>query len=181
MQRIRLDRSCGSRDTTLSHSGRQRGAHSGGRHTESVSVGRRGPGRLRPFAGMAAATAGRQRTLGAHVSQAGAHLASANVHASADVRQAATINLSVEMIDARLVRATFGCGQEACQVAGRADDLQPSVGSGRVRRGAPSEKDFETVRKRVKWAARGFQGCERGGENENKKTGWGPRGPASKL
>ena len=74
------------------------------------------------------------------------------MHVSAEVRQAATINLSVEMIDARLVRATFGCGQEACQVAGRADDLQSSIGSGRVRRDARSEKDFETVRKRVKLA-----------------------------
>ena len=26
----------------------------------------------------------------------------------------------------------------------------------------------------VKWVARGFQGCERGGENENKKTEGGP-------
>ena len=59
--RTRADRSCGPRDTTLSHSGRQRGAHGGGRHTGWVSVGRRGPGRLRPFAGTAAATAGRQR------------------------------------------------------------------------------------------------------------------------
>jgi hypothetical protein len=114
-----------------------------------VSVGRRGPGRLRPFAGMAAATAGRQRTLGAHVSQADTHLQSADEHVSADVRQAASINLSVEMVDARPVRVQIGCEEEARQVAGRADDLQPSVGSGRVRRDARSEKDFETVRKRV--------------------------------
>ena len=144
-RRTRPDRSCGSRDTTLSHTRSQRRAHGGGRHTGWVSVGRRMSRRSRPFADMVGARAGRQRPLGAHVSQAGGHLGCAERHTSDVVRQAAHIILTATMVEGRPVRVQSECGQEAHQVAGRADDLPSIIGSGRVRRGARSEKADESV------------------------------------
>ena len=54
------------------------------------------------------------------------------------------------MVDVRPVRVQFGCGEEARQVAGQADDLPSNLGSGRVRRGARSEKAVESVLEKVK-------------------------------
>ena len=41
----------------------------------------------------------------------------AEEHESAAARQAAVMTCAVEMAEARPVRAGFGCGQQACQVA----------------------------------------------------------------
>ena len=65
------------------------------------------------------------------------------------VRQASPNTSTVEMVEARPVGAPSGGGQRACQVAGHADDLQPSSGSGRLRHRTASAKDLESVPERV--------------------------------
>ena len=46
---------------------------------------------------------------------------------------AAPMSCTVEMLELQRVKEQSGAGQQACQVAGHADDLQPSGGHGRLR------------------------------------------------
>ena len=62
----------------------------------------------------------------------------------------ASMTCTVETLEARLVREQSGGGQWACQVAGHADDQQPSSGRGRLRRREGARRRFDCVRKRVK-------------------------------
>ena len=57
---------------------------------------------------------------------------------------------TVEMVESRPVRVAFGCGQWVCQVAGAAEDLEPSVGRGRVRPRVGGASVGDCVLKRVK-------------------------------
>ena len=57
---------------------------------------------------------------------------------------------AVETVEARPVGVLPGRGQRACQAAGRASDLQPSIGRGRSRRREPSRVGLDCVPKRVK-------------------------------
>ena len=61
----------------------------------------------------------------------------------------ASMTCTVETLEARLVREQSGGGKWACQVAGHADDLQPSSGRGRLRRREGARRRFDCVRKRV--------------------------------
>ena len=57
---------------------------------------------------------------------------------------------TVDTLEARPVREQSGGEQWACQVAGHAGDLQPSIGRGRLRRREEARRRFDCVRKRVK-------------------------------
>ena len=63
---------------------------------------------------------------------------------------AQTMTCTGETLDARPVREQSGGEQWACQVAGHAGDLQPSIGRGRLRRREEARRRFDCVRERVK-------------------------------
>ena len=65
------------------------------------------------------------------------------------VCQEASMTCTVDMLEARPVREQSGGEQWACQVAGHAGDLQPSIGRGRLRRREEARRRFDSVRKRV--------------------------------
>ena len=65
------------------------------------------------------------------------------------VCQEASMTCTVDTLEARPVREQSGGEQWACQVAGHAGDLQPSIGRGRLRRREEARRRFDSVRKRV--------------------------------
>ena len=67
---------------------------------------------------------------------------------------------AVETVEARPVGVLPGRGQRACQAAGRASDLQPSIGRGRSRRREPSRVGFDSVPERVTSPARKNHMCK---------------------
>ena len=61
----------------------------------------------------------------------------------------ASMTCTVDTLEARPVRKQSGGEQWACQVAGHAGGLQPSIGRGRLRRREEARRRFDSVRKRV--------------------------------
>ena len=56
---------------------------------------------------------------------------------------------TVEMVEARPVRVRNGCGQQSCQAAAPASDLQPSIGRGRSRHRGAERSRFNSVPERL--------------------------------
>ena len=76
------------------------------------------------------------------------------------VCQEAFMTCTVDTLEARPVREQSGGEQWACQVAGHAGDLQPSIGRGRLRRREEARRRFDCVRKRVKKPLMDFSGFQ---------------------
>ena len=148
-QRTRADRTCRSRDTISVQLGAYGDAHGGWRHVGWDSLGRATSRRFRPHSHTCGTSPWWLASIEARVPEANIDLCHLDEDMRSGDRQAATYTCAVVTVEARPVGVPSGGGQWACQVAGHADDLQPSGGGGRVRHRPTSAKAVETVREKV--------------------------------
>ena len=105
--------------------------------------------RFLPHAHTCGTSPGWLGSMGARIPEANIDICRLVQNSRSVTHHEASMTCTVETLEARLVREQSGGGQWACQVAGHADDQQPSSGRGRLRRREGARRRFDSVRKRV--------------------------------
>ena len=122
----------------------------GGTQHEKASVGRGMARRFWPQAHTCGTSPGWLGIMDARAPEASVDICRLAQNSRSVVCQEASMTCTVDTLEARPVREQSGGEQWACQVAGHAGDLQPSIGRGRLRRREEARRRFDSVRKRVK-------------------------------